>query len=201
MGEHKWISEEPEKECQSWKGCLRFIQPHSCMDEETEGACLKSHGCPDSRRKLEKGTEVDWLALWANNHRLNPCITIWSRFHYPHFTDKNTKAQEVLAQRWKLCNGNILRLILQSILGLMQTSTVHPSTLISKVTIRSGSPESLLVSTCCCSVISNSTSFLSQKCPGWDNKFIVWSLCHLQNGDINITCSWSGCKESMGFCT
>lgn len=80
-----------------------------------------------------------WLALWAPTHslgtlpKLNPYITTWSRFHYPSFTDKNTEVQAGPVQRWKLCNGNFLRLTLQGVLDLVQASTLHLSTLICRV--------------------------------------------------------------------
>lgn len=101
----------------------------------------KWKGLPGSYRGLtvEKKTEVDWLALWAPTHslgtlpKLNPYITTWSRFHYPSFIDKNTEVQAGPVQRWKLCNGNFLRLTLQGVLDLVQASTLHLSTLICRV--------------------------------------------------------------------
>lgn len=101
----------------------------------------KWRGLPRSYRGLtvEKKAVAGWPALGAPTHslgtlpKLNPYRTIWSGPHHPYFTDKNTEVQAGLVQRWKLCNGNMLRLTLQGVLDLVQASTLHLSTLICRV--------------------------------------------------------------------
>lgn len=182
VGEHRGTPEDSENEGMSeWKGVF-CPQPNpilTCMNQlrAKEGM---DPAWADTEAGLSRGLERDlrFLVVCAlSSYPKCRYFTLVKSFHnsvesfyHPHFTDKNTDAQEGPAQRWKLFGGNILRLTLPSILGLdsaLEQPCLQGDPRLCFTRVSPGLHLWSLYSSSICgrSISRNSTSFCSQNMP------------------------------------